>query len=67
MANKFYKVTPSVLVNLDYVHSITLNEDGEKGWLRMAKPVNGKMLIYPITKEQFAEITKLLKQIGGQD
>jgi hypothetical protein len=64
--NKFYQVTPSVVVNLDYLHSMALNEDGEKGWLRMVKEVNGKLIIYPITKEQFAELAKILKQIGGQ-
>ena len=66
MKNKFYQVTPSVVVNLDYLHSIALNEDGEKGWLRMVKEINGNLIIYPITKAQFEEITKTLKRLGGQ-
>lgn len=66
MRGRFYQVTDQVIVNLFYLHSLALNEDGKAGWLRLVKEVSGKLIIYPITPKQFADIQKILRVLNEQ-
>lgn len=64
MKDRFYPISKHVVVNLLFTHSIAMNENGQAGWIRLIKEVNGKLLIYPITPAQFAEICKRLKVLN---
>jgi hypothetical protein len=61
--SKFFQVTTNVIINIDCIHSIQMNKDGQRGWIRMNKEINGKLIMYPITLNQYIELHGIL--IGG--
>lgn len=58
MAKQFLQVDDNRIINVRYIHSVTLNKDGKWGWVKVID--EDRYSKYKITPDMFESIRKLL-------
>jgi hypothetical protein len=65
MSKSFIKLSENIVVNINWIHSITLNKNKENAWCKVIDEEGYNKV--RVTPEQYEEIVKILTEIRKEN